>query len=808
MRPARSDGTRLHLDSSSNSRAEGCGPAYRSGWRADSIPVSWRGVSHDVLEARPPEVSTELAAAVALSVFSVDGAATALDGERDRNFRIDGAEGSFVLKVGNRAEPAGVVEMQVLAMEHALRADVSLPIAHPRRTIDGRPTGTVAISGVDHAVQLVTFIEGAPLPPAPPSPSARRSVGAAVARLDRALAGFSHPLGRRALLWDVTRLPQLRPKLTHLPASRRALVERWIDRYEAVIEPALELVPLSTIHGDANPGNLLADRDDRERIAGIVDFGDLVYARTVIDPAVAAAYQAFGSDDPLDPLVDVLTAYHSVRPLTTAEIRLVPALAGARLAQSLLISAWRSELHPDNLDYILSDAEDCFATLARLDEHDPSSLASALAAACGVPDGRRPPLGESLALRRARLGPALSLSYDEPVRLESGEGVWLTDVDGNRLLDAYNNVPQVGHAHPRVTAALTGQARRLTTNTRYLVDEVTAYADRLASLLPGELSVVMFVNSGSEANDVAIQIARAVTGSRGAVITENAYHGTTAATAALSPEELGEAAIEPWVTRIGGAATLGAPDAAERVGREVDDAFARLREAGHGPALLICDDVFSSDGIFRVPEGYLRSAYERARSAGALCVADEVQAGFGRVGEAFWGFVQDGVVPDIVTLGKPMGNGHPMGAVVTTPAIASQFAERWHFFSTFAGSPVAAVVGSAVLDVIEREHLAARAEQVGAYLRGRLAEVAASHAPMTQVRGPGLFVGVELDCDQPGQSSIGRTVANGLRRRGVLVGATGPRLNVIKIRPPLVFSEAHADRVVEALDMTLAEDVR
>ena len=191
----------------------------------------------------------------------------------------------------------------------------------------------------------------------------------------------------------------------------------------------------------------------------------------------------------------------------------------------------------------------------------------------------------SLALREARLGPALSLSYDEPVHLASGDGVWLTDVDGNRLLDAYNNVPQVGHSHPRVTAALAAQARRLTTNTRYLVDEVAAYADRLAALLPGELSVVMFVNSGSEANDVAIQIARAVTGNRGAVITEHAYHGTTAATAALSPEELGPAALEPWVARIGGAGTLGSPDAAARVGDEVDDAFTRLRDEGHGAGI-------------------------------------------------------------------------------------------------------------------------------------------------------------------------------------------------------------------------------
>jgi 4-aminobutyrate aminotransferase-like enzyme/Ser/Thr protein kinase RdoA (MazF antagonist) len=765
-------------------------------------------VSHDVLEARPPEISTELAAEVARTKFGIDGDATALEGERDRNFRIDGNGGSFVLKIGNPADPAGVVEMQVLAMEHAIRADRTLPIARPQRTIDGRPTGTVAIDGIDHATQLVTLISGAAFPPGRANPSTRRAVGAAVARLDRALAGFTHPLARRALLWDVTRLPELRPKLAHLAADHRGLVERTLDRFETVIAPALELAPLSTIHGDVNPGNVLTELDDPERVAGIVDFGDLVHARTVIDPAIAAAYQAFGSDDPLDPLVDVLTAYHAVRPLTAAELELVPDLAAARMAQSLLISAWRAELHPDNVDYILADADDCLATLIRLHENDPQVLAAALAEACGVLRRPRGSLDSSMALRRARLGPALSLSYDEPVRLESGDGVWLMDVDGNRLLDAYNNVPQVGHAHPRVTAALTAQVRRLTTNTRYLVDEVATYADRLVALLPGELSVVMFVNSGSEANDVAMQIARAVTGNRGAVITEHAYHGTTAATAALSPEELGPMALEPWVARIGGSATLSASDAADRVAGEVDDAFSSLEAAGHGPALLICDDVFSSDGIFTVPTGYLRTAYEHARAAGALCIADEVQAGFGRVGEAFWGFAQDGVVPDIVTLGKPMGNGHPMGAVVTTPAIAAQFAERWHFFSTFAGSPVAAAVGSAVLDVIERERLAEHAERVGAYLRARLAEVARSHPVIKAVRGPGLFVGVDLACDLPGRAGIGMAVANGLRERGVLVGATGPKVNVIKIRPPLVFSEQHADRVAAALDTTLTAEMR
>ena len=604
-------------------------------------PSGYRGArERQRPRSAPPEVPAALAVDIARSVFDVDGEATPLDGERDRNFRIEGADGSFVLKVGNPADPADVVEMQVLAMEHALRVDPTLRIPHPRRTIDGRPTGTVAIDGVDHAVQLVSLIDGTACPPGPPTPTARRSIGAAVAQIDLALAGFIHPLAHRAIAWDVTRLPELRPKLDHVPSSTGSLVERWLDRFDAVIAPALELVPALHDPRRRQPGEPPDRSGDPDRVAGIVDFGDLVHARTVLDPAIAAAYQAFGSDDPLDPLVEVVTAYHALRPLTRAEIELIPELAAARMTQSLLsppgapsftrttsTTSWPT-------GRLLRDAR-----AARRSRCRALAAPSPTRAGCiGAPNlVRREPVPPASTAR-----PALSLSYDDPVRLESGDGVWLTDVDGNRLLDAYNNVPQVGHAHPRVTAALSSQARRLTTNTRYLVDEVAIYADRLTALLPDELSVVMFVNSGSEANDVAIQIARAVTGNRGVVITEHAYHGTTAATAALSPEELGPAALEPWVARIGAQRRSASADAAARVVGEVDDAFARLRGRARS-GVPVCDDVFASDGIFAVPPGYLRAAYERARAVGALCLADEVQAGFGRVGEAFWGFAQDGV---------------------------------------------------------------------------------------------------------------------------------------------------------------------
>ncbi len=766
-------------------------------------------MKRDAFETSPPDVSPSHAEAIVRAVFGIDGDATPLDGERDRNFRIAASDATFALKIGNHEDSVPAVEAQALALEHACKVDDGLPAPRVRRTLAGEPVGVVEIEGLPHAVQLVTFVDGTLATDGTDTPASRRAVGVAVARLDRALAGFEHPALRRSLVWDVTHLPELRPLLDHVSPDRRRLLDRRLTRFENDIAPALRRLPTQPIHGDASPANILLAPDDPEHVAAIIDFGDLVHAARVLDPAIAAAYQAFGLDDPGEGMADVVAAYHAVFPLDRIEIELIADLAAARLVQSLLVSAWRAELHPDNARYILSDSESSFMTLALLDERDPAELTAGLLRACGMASPQRRPLAASLELRRGRLGPALSLTYDEPVRLGSADGVWLTDVDGTVLLDAYNNVPQVGHCHPRVTAALSAQARRLTTNTRYLVDEVSEYADRLGRLLPGELSVVMFVNSGSEANDLAYQIARVATGNSGVVITDHAYHGTTAATAAMSPEELGHERIEPWVASIGGAATLGAADAAERVAGELHEAFATLDARGHRPAMLICDAVFSSDGIFAVPKSYLQAAYAATRAAGALCVADEVQAGFGRVGEAFWGFALDGVVPDIVTLGKPMGNGHPMGAVVTTPAIAQAFAEGWHFFSTLAGSPVAAAVGSAVLDVLAGERLPARADEVGAYLRARLHELAAAYPVIADVRGPGLFIGVELRDEAGGAAGeIARRVTNGMRRRGVLVGRTGPALNVLKIRPPLVFAEHHADRLVAALDQTLCAESR
>lgn len=753
-----------------------------------------RRVSMDfaIFDAPRPEVDEATAAHIIGEVYGLDGVAEPLQGERDRSFKIVARSGTYVLKVGSIADRPDALDGQAGAMEHALRADPLLPIPAVVRATSGE----LGSRFQGHSVQLISFIDGAHSPATQSPPGLRRSVGTLAGRLGRALQGYDHPVLHRAFPWDLGQLPSLAPLIQDVDPELRPIISDVFARLEGGILALSEGLAKQAVHGDINPDNLIVDPSVPERVVGLFDFGDMTWGPRIFELAVACTYQGLGAD-PVVAMAQVAAAFHVDSPLQRREIDLLPDLVAARAAQSILMASRYGAMHPDNAEYLTGDSLAMAGTLRWLADTDSDEAAARIRSACGFRSERQASFKDALSLRHQRLGPALDLSYDEPVRLDRGEGVWLIEEGGRRLLDAYNNVPHVGHAHPQVVSALSAQSGRLSTNTRYLVDEVAEYADRLAALLPDPLDTVMFVNSGSEANDLAYQIAGVVTGNRGLITTENAYHGTTFATAAMSPEEYEKSGWTPPSATVGGAQVLRSSDPAEAILSHLARAGERLEVGGNAAGMVIFDTVFSSEGIFGVPEGYLRSARTWATENGALLVADEVQAGFGRVGPGLWGFGVDGVVPDIVTLGKPMGNGYPMGAVVTTAAIAARFASQWHFFSTFAGSPVAAAVGSAVLDVIETEGLAENARVVGSHLRRGIS--ALDHPNVMDVRGPGLFIGVELT-----EPEIANMVVNDLRRRGILVGITGPDGSVIKIRPPLVFAEQHADLVIAALGTSLS----
>jgi 4-aminobutyrate aminotransferase-like enzyme len=405
--------------------------------------------------------------------------------------------------------------------------------------------------------------------------------------------------------------------------------------------------------------------------------------------------------------------------------------------------------------------------------------------------------------RRRLLGRNLSIAYENPVKIVRGEMQYLYDEEQRRFLDAYNNVAHVGHCHPKVVAAGREQMALVNTNTRYLNDLILRYAERLTATLPASLSVCFFVNSGSEANELALRLARAHTKARDLIVLDHAYHGNTTTLIDISPykhDGPGGDGPPPWVHK--------APlPRKEADAQHVADIVRQLQANKRGLCGFICESMPSVAGQIVLPDGYLGKVYDAVRAVGGVCIADEVQTGYGRIGTHFWGFEKYDVVPDIVVLGKPIGNGHPIGAVITTRAIAGSFDNGMEFFSTFGGNNVSCAIGLKVLEVVQEEHLQEHALKVGEQLLEGLRNIQQRHEMVSDVRGSGLFLGVELvrgrDRVEPAQVEAKRIV-NRMRDRGILLGTDGPFHNVIKIRPPMPFSEADADFLLAVLGELVA----
>jgi 4-aminobutyrate aminotransferase-like enzyme/Ser/Thr protein kinase RdoA (MazF antagonist) len=446
---------------------------------------------------------------------------------------------------------------------------------------------------------------------------------------------------------------------------------------------------------------------------------------------------------------------------------------------------------------------------------DPNLLA-------GIPENRfpkpEPTLQETLAARREVLGKNLSVSYEKPLKIVRGWMQHLYDETGRAYLDFYNNVPLVGHSHPRVVQAVQQQIALLNTNTRYVHELVNRYAQRLRQHLPDPLRISFFVNSGSEANELALRLARTHTGREDIIVLEHAYHGNTSTLIDISPYKFdgpGGTGRKPWVhvacmpDDYRGKYRRDDPQAGTKYAAHAGEILDAMRKEGHAPAAYIAETLPSVGGQIVFPPNYLKEVYTHVRAAGGLCIADEVQVGFGRLGTDFWGFETQNVIPDIVVLGKPIGNGFPLTAVITTPEIARSFDNGMEFFSTFGGNPVACAAGLAVLKVVEEENLQECALRVGNHLKQSLLTLQERNPIIGDVRGSGLFLGVDLVLDPATRSAAtaqAAYVVNRLRECGILTGTDGPFNNVLKLRPPLIISERDADIFTEALQNVLAED--
>jgi 4-aminobutyrate aminotransferase-like enzyme/Ser/Thr protein kinase RdoA (MazF antagonist) len=769
---------------------------------SDEVPVELTGV----LTAEPPRFVDEEIPHIATDVFGFEGSVERrYESERDQNVQLLAEDGRRrILKISNAGERADVLDMEVGAARHARRTDPTLPIAEPYATAADPETFVGSVRdegrGTQHMVRLFEHLPGrGSIPGTDLDREALWAYGETLARLGRALRGYFHPAADRILLWNVEHCLRLRPMTDTIEEEgHRAIVRRAFDRFEEHVAPRWAGLRAQVVHGDLTLDNALLD--ERGRITGIVDFGDMSHTALMTDPvsALDSTLSVRRGDALFRAAASVLDGYASVTPLEPEERALIGDVLAARLALTVTISAWRVRRFPENARYIQSWDRTAWSMLEQFDELGPEETGRRF----GAPEAT-PRTAELIARRSRVFGDALAaLTYSTPLHLVRGRGAWLEDVDGRWYLDAYNNVPVVGHAHPRVANAIADQARQLNTNLRYLHPAAIELAELLvASMPPGSgLDTVLFLNAGSEATDLAWRVATVATGHDGGLVTAHAYHGVTTATTALSPEEWRAWRpdhVEPFAPPVDEATATPGP---------VGDAIRRLEERGHTPAALFLDPAYTSDGVFDPDPAYHAALSRIAHEAGALVVADEVQAGYGRTGDHLWSFAASGLAPDLVTLGKPMGNGHPVAAVIARRADVERLGEQAEFFSTFGGNPVAAAAGLAVLAVIRDEELIARSAEVGRVLRRSLEDLRSRHEAIADVRGRGLLIGVELVRDRASREpdpALAARVLDGARDRGVLIGSTGPHGNVLKVRPPLVVGSDDAERIVRAIDDAL-----
>jgi 4-aminobutyrate aminotransferase-like enzyme/Ser/Thr protein kinase RdoA (MazF antagonist) len=998
---------------------------------------------------------------IARRLFGIEASAHSLPGEYDDNLHLRATNGAeFVLKVMHPDRERGFVEMQCAVLQHLAKNAPALPLPRVVPSSDKKPfIETRLADGSQRLVWLLTFLQGKTLAEfRPHSPRLLEELGSFLGKMSRALDGFEHPTAHRELKWDAGRAGWIRDYVQNVAElPRRMLVQRFLGLFETEVVPQLSRLRKSVIYGDANDHNVLVSHETGRapHIAGVIDFGDTHYGITVSELATAVAYAILGKKDVLAAAASVVSGYHCEFLLSEEEIALLYPLIGMRLAVSVVNSARRKSLKPDDAYVTISEAP-AWEALERWAKIFPRFTNCAFRAACGfasvatatavenylkksaasgspildvdirkeksvvldlsvgstllgadpsfaetanlsaaisearkesgsqVAIGRydearllynapqfgasknptderrtvhlgidffvepgtavRAPLagvvhilannavpqdygplvvlkhstdtgkefftlyghlaeatlkklrvgqalaqgevfahvgdvGENggwaphvhfqlilelldrgadfpgvvraseravwkalspdpnlllqipadrfpssalnveglIARRKNLLGGNLSVSYAKPLNIVRGWKQFLYDETGRAYLDVYNNVPLVGHSHPRVVEAARKQLALLNTNTRYLHENVLRYAERLTELLPAPLRVCYFVNSGSEANELAIRMARAKTGSDDIIVLEHAYHGHTNTLIDVSPYKFngpGGRGQRPWVhvapiaDDYRGLYRRGEENLGTKYAVHVGDIVAKLRKENRRSTFL-AETLPSVAGQIVFPQNYLAEAYRHVRASGGVCIADEVQVGFGRLGKHFWGFETQGVIPDIVVLGKPIGNSFPIAAVVTTQEIAKAFSNGMEFFSTFGGNPVSCAVGLAVLDVVRDEHLQQNAKKVGDYWLRGLAELQRRHEILGDLRGSGLFLGLDLvrnrETREPATAQA-TYVVNRLRECGILAGTDGPHHNVIKLRPPLIFTESDADLFNTTLDDILAED--
>lgn len=754
---------------------------------------------------------------IARSFYNIDSIATALNGYEEQNFllRTTGGKKYIFKAAAGNINPA-FINAQVTVAQHLAQTPVKQYFQEYLLNKDGAPVTFYTQGNELYHVRVLSFLEGDFwVDEKEKSTGLYESLGTFLGLMDRSLEGLYHEAVERSYEWDISRASDAEKNLHYInDHEKRRIAAYFLLQFQTEVVPHLSSLRKACIHNDANDYNVLIQNG---RVSGLIDFGDMVWSALINNLAVACTYAMLHTGDPISVASHIVKSYHQQYPLTTQETDVLYYLVAARLCISVTQSAEKASHNSDNEHHFLTE-QPAWKRLFQLLQTNPVKASDAFRKACGFDSLIHPEDDHAslLSERKEHVGRNLSISYKKPLKIVKGAFQYLYDDIGNTFIDCVNNVSHVGHCHPVVVKAMQKQIATLNTNTRYLNDAMMDYAKALTAKLPARLSVCYFTNSGSEANDLAIRMARHFTGNKDVIVLDHAYHGTSTLAIEMSPYKFdgkGGGGQQPYIHKAvspdlyRGAYQYGDARAGEKYAESVLGILNELKQNNKGAAAFICETLLGVGGQIPLPDGYLKKVYEHVRAFGGLCIADEVQVGFGRVGEAFWGFELQGVEPDIVVLGKPIGNGHPLAAVVVTDEIANAFNNGMEYFNTYGGNPVSMVTGNTVLQVIDGEAMQSHAQQVGAVLLEGLKKLMDKYDIIGDVRGHGLFVGAEFVksriTKEPAVAEINLVVEK-MKERGFLLSTDGPLYNVLKIKPPLVFNEQNARDMVTALDEVMS----
>ncbi|MCW5515365.1 aminotransferase class III-fold pyridoxal phosphate-dependent enzyme [Muriicola sp. Z0-33] len=732
--------------------------------------------------------------------FAITGAEiSSLEGYDSVNFKIKTAKGSFVLKqyVNDQANKELLQAENETLNALALIKGYDFPEAFANK--DGRKL----VEQDDALFRLLSFVEGEFLADVAHTPALLNSFGRFLAEMDSVLMKFHNSaISAKKIPWDLNHFNQSYKYLEYIGDPRdRSLVDYFFLQYEEQIRPIQHKLRTSIIHNDANDWNVLTKSG---KVSGIIDLGDMADTWLINELAVALTYVMMNKEDPIQVGKEVVAAYHEILPLKNQELDILYYLIAARLCTSVCNSAYTKTLKPDS-EYITISEQPAWKLLRQLLAINPLSASAQFKSAAKLKSAKRSQPEVQLKRRDTFLSKALSLSYERPIEMHRSAFQYMYDTEHNAILDAYNNIMITGHCHPTVVRAGQRAMAKLNTNTRYIYEEILSYSEKLLGKFPSKLNKVFFVNSGSAASDLALRLAQAYTGKTKIMSLEHGYHGNTRMGIGVShykyshKKGVGQPSgtIATPLPKVFGSGYENDGSAGEHFAAA---ALSTIEANKNEIAAFIAEPIVGCGGQVPLAKGYLNSVYPAIRSQGGVCISDEVQVGFGRLGDYFWGFEMYHVVPDIVVLGKPMGNGHPIGAVVTTSDIAAAFESGPEFFSSFGGNPVSCAIGEAVLKVIEDEHLQEHALLVGNYLKKLLENLQAEYPQLADIRGSGLFLGVELlDNSGSPNTALAAHIKNSLREQNILVSTDGPFDSVIKIKPPLAFRMDDAATLVNAI---------